>query len=727
MRIRDITVTYMHRTLGAVDGSTTTYEWRHALSHLVLGGEGIRASARLDAFDYAFRRLGFLGADDVEELQRQIIAFAHSPLARAWARLLRRKGHLIRRAQAPAVAWLQCAAESDDRDVAAAVDAWLQTSAFTEPWLRRVRPAQAAISETMCVIPPNGGKIRAAARGDTESIWVVHEDGLLTAWRLDTGTCRGRWTLPRSDIAFIARLGMGRMLLASTTGVGVWSVRGGSVVDWAALPGETLGLVPVGSDSVQGVLVHQRGMDGRTFWRGWREESNHPSKPARGERLGDTVLVAQVDDASVRLVDLLREVHDVIETGAAVQRVVGVSDRRIAIWTGTRLEFWTRSENAQGWVRERGWDLTASVGGVDRVSDEEVVVWPPADGDVRVLRWDGSERSTKGVWLGRMYKGTYIGTTQSLGHGTLVCRSSSRADTSLRSLHLTSGARSEATLPATFRPFGDVPRVTWPSGPLVEWHDDTVVAWPLAPLGAPEIVPIDGATHVQDLGDRTIAVFTRSGDLHVARLSARPGAGHWGLASTEGDEQSSSVVPVGPWAFVEVGDDCTVVVRSAATGAVVVGVTPGVSMELEAYDLDSLVERFGRHVYGEARGDLVDQALAALPDEVGGPVPRPTRTDVGWLSFHAPTGRSVEWVTERPGAACVQTRGGALHAGEVIALWRGATRADLPAADDPLWTRWAREFADALHLLCGTASVADTAAEPPAIQELARIVRAEFN
>ena len=64
MRIRSITVTSMHRTLGAVDGSTTRYEWRHALSHLVLGGEGIRASARLDAFDYAFRRLGFLGADD---------------------------------------------------------------------------------------------------------------------------------------------------------------------------------------------------------------------------------------------------------------------------------------------------------------------------------------------------------------------------------------------------------------------------------------------------------------------------------------------------------------------------------------------------------------------------------------------------------------------------------------------------------------------------------------
>ena len=164
-----------------------------------------------------------------------------------------------------------------------------------------------------------------------------------------------------------------------------------------------------------------------------------------------------------------------------------------------------------------------------------------------------------------------------------------------------------------------------------------------------------------------------------------------------------------------------------ATGLVVLEVTPGGSGEFEEDDIDNLSERFGTHAYTVARGDVVDQALAALPDGGGGPVPRPTRTDVGWLSFHAPTGRSVEWVTERPGAACVQTRSGALHAGEVIALWRGATRADLPATDDPLWTRWAREFADALHLLCGTASVADTAAEPPAIQALARIVRAESN
>lgn len=660
MRIRKRSSAALHRCLGSSPSENVAYLWRHGLTHLVLGAKPEDADDRLSRFDYYFRRLTLVGGDDTEHLTRQASAFGTNPLSLAWSRLLRRVANLVASARNPAVAWLQCATESDDPHLVREAERWVTSSDFDGLWARRVDRPRAPTVETRCVVSTRAG-VRAVAPGHGGVFWAISGDGELTQWHIDTGTCRERWSTDLEGINLLAELDDERVVLGNTSGYRVWWTKAARLDEWQPLPGLT-SLEHVEAGAIAGVLLQQRTADGIRCL-GWPTHANSP-RATDGDRLVESALVARILGSSFLVADLLSGEGALCDAALPIKGVVALSPQRLACWGKAFVQLWHQAlGSSNGWHMEHHHACALDICGADRVSDDAVVVWPPERGDVEMVTSGGDVRVWKSPWVGRLYKGIFTGTPRSLGHGNLVCASSDRVSATLASLHVPSGRRSSGSLWWSDSDVGPASNgrivAAWPEGPLVEMTEDTLVLWSVMPLGAPSVVPIASVADVVRLGERQLAILTRAGVVHVVTVHAmKGGASEWSMEpSTSAIE---AVRAAGAWAFLERLDDCRLVIRSATSGMPVVVVEPTLKAEFAETSKWGLVMTPGLR-------EALDGIMAALPDGSALSPPPPRSIDLS-LDIHGRLGEPLRVTARAEGTEVTAHSTGALQAASKAGL-----------------------------------------------------------
>jgi WD40 repeat protein len=107
-----------------------------------------------------------------------------------WARFLSSEAHMLARGRGASLIQ-QASARADRSPLTQAIDAWLKTSKWSKPWLRkRGRPREDRSSPCLRTFEGSQGAILSIALlGDQKHIAATCQDGYLRVWEIATGIC----------------------------------------------------------------------------------------------------------------------------------------------------------------------------------------------------------------------------------------------------------------------------------------------------------------------------------------------------------------------------------------------------------------------------------------------------------------------------------------------------------------------------------------------------------